>query len=102
MKEEIKIIHEKENPLFGRKEVIIKIKKESTPSYDEIRKIIFEKYSSGPEKIKIKRVMARFGSKEFTANVFLYNSEKDKNEIELMKKKDKIASSSEKKEEVKK
>lgn len=80
--ENIETINEKENPLFSRKEVIIKIKEKSVPSHADTEKIISEKFSTNPESIKVKKIDARFGSDEFIISAFIYSSPEEKNKIE--------------------
>lgn len=88
--EEIKINEEKENLLFNRKEISFNIRREQTPSRAEVLDIVAEKFSTPKENIKIKNIGGRFGSKDFNVNVFIYNSEEDKNRVEIKKKKDAI------------
>ncbi|MBI2044320.1 hypothetical protein HYT24_03075 [Candidatus Pacearchaeota archaeon] len=96
------VIHEKDNPFFGRKEIIIKIKKETHPNQVEIKKTISEKYSSDPKHIKIKKISAKYGTKEFSVSAFVYKSEEEKKIVEIKKKKDDKSSGHEVKQEVKK
>ncbi len=87
----IKILEEKENPLFNRNEVILEITNEVVPSNKEVEKLISEKFSSNPQKIKIKKIEGRFGSKNFKIIANIYSSENDKNNIEIKTKKQRDA-----------
>ena len=83
-----KIKEEKENLLFNRKEIYFEVQADVTPSRSETLKFISEKFSSPIENIKIKNIKGRFGSNIFSGSVFIYKSEKDKDRLEIKKKKD--------------
>jgi len=85
---ELKIINETENPLFNRKEIQLSLKADTTPSREEVVKIISEKFSIPVESIKIKKISGKFGSKVFTVIANLYASEEKKDKIESKKKKE--------------
>ncbi len=89
--ENFKILEEKENPLFNRKEIKLSVEAEVTPSNSEAEKFISEKLSVSIENIKIKKISGRFGSKTFTIIVNIYNSKENKNGTELKFKKNKKA-----------
>lgn len=86
--ENFKIIEEKENPLFKRKEIKFTIDAEITPSHANIEKLISEKFSTQLENIKIKNILGKFGSKTFTVSVNIYASKEDKENTEPKSKKD--------------
>jgi len=79
--ENIKIIEEKENPLFSRKEITLEISAEITPKREDAEKIISEKKSVLAETIDIKKIFGKFGSKTFKIIAHIYSSkdEKEKN-----------------------
>jgi len=83
-----KVTEEKENPLFNRKEISFEVKANITPNRLETLKFVSEKFSSPIENIKIKGINGKFGSNIFSGSVFIYNSEEDKNGVEIKKKKD--------------
>ena len=85
----ISIIEEKKNPLFNRKEIKFQIESNITPSYAELEKLITEKFSTHAENIAIKKINGKFGSNNFTVEVNVYNSKKDRDETEPASKKDK-------------
>lgn len=85
------IINEKSNPLFNRKEIVLEIESEITPSYSEAEKIVSEKFKTNPESLKIKKVHGKFGSKFFVIDANIYSSKEDKEGIEAKPKKDKKA-----------
>jgi len=83
-----RLIEEKENPLFNRKEVVFEVRAKITPNRSEVKKLISEKFSTKDENIKIKKIHGRFGSNNFNVTSFIYKSEEDKNKIEPKTKKD--------------
>ncbi|MCK4552941.1 hypothetical protein KAT80_01940 [Candidatus Pacearchaeota archaeon] len=85
----MEIINEKENKLFNRKEIQINIEAEITPSHEEAKKLISEKFSTQPENIRIKKILGKFGSKVFEISANIYFSEEEKNKTEIFSKKEK-------------
>lgn len=77
-----KIISEKENPMFSRKEIIVEIKQELSPKNSDIQVLLGEKFSSSPETIKIDNIISKFGSDIFTINAKVYKSKEEKDSIE--------------------
>ena len=75
---DLKIIQEKENPLFNRKEVQVSVKGEITPNNAEAEKSISEKFSTPAENIKIKKIHGKFGSKTFIISANIYKSKHGK------------------------
>ena len=84
----LKVISEKENPLFKRKEVKVSISSEKSPSREEISKLLSEKFSIPAENVKIKGIWGSLGSKIFDIEANLYSSKKDKDLVEFKKKKE--------------
>ena len=78
----LKIIHEMENPLFSRKEIIAEIKKETSPKRTEIEALFSEKFSANPEAIKVDKILSKFGSDVFVVHARIYKSKEDKESIE--------------------
>lgn len=91
VKMETQIINEKKNPLFNRKEIILEIESEITPSHVEAEKIISEKFSTSAELIKIKKISGKFGSQNFKISANIYLSKEEKEDIEAKTKKKKEA-----------
>jgi len=85
---ELKIIDEKENLLFKRKEIKMEITREVTPSHAEVEKIISEKFSAPFDLIKIKKISGKFGSKKFEINANIYSSKEEKENTEIKSKKE--------------
>lgn len=88
---EIKIISEKKNPLFNRKEIVLEIGSEKVPSNVESEKIVSEKFKAEPEAVKIKKIFGKFGSKNFKIQANVYSSKEEKENTEPKPKKDKKA-----------
>lgn len=84
-----KVTEKKENLLFNRKEIFFEIQANITPSRLETSEFFSKKFSVPVENIKIKSINGKFGSNIFSGSVFIYNSEKDKDRVEIKKKKDK-------------
>lgn len=83
---ETQIIEEIQNPLFNRKEVVLKTKAEHNPSKKEIADLLSEKFSSDAKNIEIKKIEGKFGVKTFTITAHIYSSEKDKEKTILKSK----------------
>ncbi len=78
----LQIIAEKKNPMFNRKEIILEIGSEITPSHAEAEKIVSEKFKTTPEFLKIKKIQGNFGSKNFKISANIYSSKEEKDNIE--------------------
>lgn len=76
-----KIIQEKENPLFKRKEIILNIELDVSPSKKDVEKLVAEKFSVPEENIYVKKIEGKFGSREFRVFVHVYSSAQDKKNI---------------------
>jgi len=75
-------MHEKENPVFLRKEIMAEITKEVIPKRTEIEALLSEKFSTIPEAIKVERIISRFGSNKFRIEARIYKSKESKENIE--------------------
>ena len=80
------IVKEFKNNLLKRKEVEIIGSYESNPGFEKARKDIATHFKTSEELVVIKNVKNSFGSNEFLINVFVYNSNADKERIEQKKK----------------
>ena len=78
MNSDIKILEEKDNPLFNRKEVKIVVSSEANPSKKDSEEIISEKFSSSSETIAIKTIKGKFGRNTFLISANIYKSTEDK------------------------
>ena len=87
----LKVTSEKKNPLFNRKEIILEVESEITPSHIEAEKIVSEKFKATSETFKIKKIHGKFGSKVFQISANIYSSKEEKENIEAKPKKEKKA-----------
>ncbi len=87
---ELQISEEKNNALFKRKEITATAEAESTPSREEVLKVLTEKFSVPVENIKIKGIHGKFGSKTFNIQANIYEFAEDKETIEIKKKKETV------------
>ena len=85
----IKIIQEKENNLFKRKEIKAEIHASKVPSKEEISELIAKKFSAEKQAVVIEKVSGKFGSSLFSISAKIYSSPADKDKIEPKSKKDK-------------
>ncbi len=70
-----------ENKLFSRKEIEIVVETERVPSQTEAKEFIKKEFNTNPNLIRIKRILGKFGSREFTISVDIYNSQEEFNRI---------------------
>lgn len=82
-----KILNQRENPLFNRKEVEVNIEASVAPKISEAEEIIAKEFSSSPENVKIKKIRGNFGSNEFVITAKVYTSKEEKEKIEPKSKK---------------
>lgn len=87
--EDIKVVREIDNPLFKRKEVELTVRAKINPSKNEVDKMLSEKYSSNPDKIRIKKIDSQFGSNEFRITANIYETREDMFNTERFSKKEK-------------
>jgi|GEM_PF-1249972 len=85
----LKILKQRENPLFNRKEIEVNLEANVAPKIREAEELIAKEFSSQPENVKIKKIKGRFGSKNFIISANIYNSKEDKDKIEPKSKKEK-------------
>ncbi len=86
---ELKITNENANSLFERKEITATVISPATPSKDEIKKILSEKFASAPETVRVLEIQGCFGSSEFSIKANIYKSKEMLGEIERRSKKEK-------------
>ncbi len=85
MTEKLKILNEKKNPIFDRREIEVNVVMDITPKIKEAEELIGKEFSANPENVKIKKIKGRFGSNSFiiTANIYSSKEEKDKVETKI-------------------
>ena len=81
-------MQEKENPLFDRKEIIIEVESDVSPSLREALRAVAEKFQTDEENVKIKKIDARFGSRNFIISANVYKSREEKESLERKSKKE--------------
>ena len=84
----LKILEERHNHLFKRKEIRASLDSEITPSRSHILELLSKKFETPKENIKIKGIRGNFGIKNFTIEANIYNSVEEKDMVELKKKKE--------------
>ena len=80
---ETKIISQKKNPFLDREEILMEIKSNVAPSFEDVRKAI----GKDENLTVVKKVEGNFGRHIFNAEIVLYNSTKSKDKIETIPKK---------------
>lgn len=76
------IVKEFRNPLLKRREVQVSVESDVNPGFAKIQEACVQHFKSVVEHIVIKSLKGSFGSREFFAEVFIYDSVEDKNAIE--------------------
>ena len=84
----LNVVEEKNNNLFKRREIRATLDSEITPSRTEVLGLVSKKFSCPIENIKIKSIKGNFGTRSFTILANIYDSEKNKDMLELKKKKE--------------
>ncbi len=85
----LKILKQRENPLFNRKEIEVSIEANVAPKMQETEEFIAKEFSTNHENVKVKKIKGRFGSTNFTITANIYHSKEDKDKIEPKSKKEK-------------
>ena len=78
----LKILKEKENSLFSRKEISFELPAEITPSNKEVLELISKNLSVPEETIKVKKIYGKFGSKDFIIDANVYSTKENKEKVE--------------------
>jgi len=87
---ENKIIEEKENLLFNRKEIVLEVSANVNPKNSEALEIVSKQFSTPAEQIKIKGIYGKFGTQKFkiVANIYKTIQDKEKTEVKTKQEKD--------------
>jgi ribosomal protein S24E len=67
-----KVLNDKKNPLFKRRELELEIESMVIPSKSDIQKRISEDFSSPEENIFVKSIKGKFGSRILKISSFIY------------------------------
>jgi ribosomal protein S24E len=73
----LKVITEKVNPLFSRKEVRVAIEASAVPTKEQAAKLIAEKYSTKADLVRIKEIQGKFGTQIIIIDSDIYDNEKE-------------------------
>lgn len=74
----------KQNLLLKRKEIIFNIASGKNPSFDEMKKLLAEKFSISEENVDVKSIFGGFGRDNFQIKAFVYDSKKDLDAIKIL------------------
>jgi ribosomal protein S24E len=69
------------NELFNRQELVLEIKSEKNPSFDEVKKMISDKIKKPEENIYVKNILGSFGNNTFEIKAQVYDSLDNLNSI---------------------
>jgi len=89
---DLKILKQRENPLFNRKEIEINIETNIAPKISETEAFIAKEFSSNIDNVKVKKIKGRFGSNNFIITANIYDSKEDREKTEPKSKKEKKTS----------
>ncbi len=71
----MKVLEQKENPLFSRKEVVVLVERvDATPSRVEVLKQLSEFFKASPDTIVIDSITQKFGERQATVNAKIYSN----------------------------
>ncbi len=80
---------EKHNPLFGRREIRMKIEQPVPPKKEDAAKMVAEKFSAPEETVHIEKIEEKFGTESFIIVADIYSSKEEKDRINTINKKPK-------------
>ena len=69
---EVEVVERKENPLLYRDEIIIRVKKDVTPSRKEAKEIVVAQTGASPEQVIVKKIKGKSGRREFLIEAYVY------------------------------
>ncbi len=78
----MKTIKDFRNELLKRKEIVFSIDAISNPGFTKMREECAKYFNAEIERVVVRNVSNKFGSKEFFIEAFIYDSAKDKEKIE--------------------
>jgi len=86
-KMEFKLLNEKKDVLFNRREMQLEIKEKVIPSKEQVKEKLAEKYSVDKENIEVIKISGKFGVNVFNIIAHVYDSKEEKNKTVLKSKK---------------
>ena len=72
---EVEVVESRDNPLLSRREIIVKVSAEATPSRKDVKELVAAKTGANPSLIVVKKIGGRSGSHDFFAEVYIYQDE---------------------------
>ncbi len=88
---EFKLLEDKENPLFNRREMKLEITEEVIPSKESVKEGLASKYSVEKSLIDILNISGKFGVRIFTIKANIYKNQEEMNNTVLKSKKQRVA-----------
>ncbi len=88
---EFKLLEEKENPLFNRREMKFEIKEKVIPSKETVKEELAKKYSVDKELVQVMDISGKFGVQIFKVTTHIYKDKEDMNKTILKSKKQRDA-----------
>lgn len=82
----MKVLHEKNNSLLKRKEVLVESDYEANPGFEKAGNDLAQHFKTENDVVVVRKVGSSYGSEQFVIEAMIYNSVKDKNDIEPKKK----------------
>lgn len=76
----MEIKKDNKNELMQRREVIVQVEMEKTPSNAESAKLVVDEFKSSEDKVMIEQVKGTFGKKTFLIKASIYNTKELKDE----------------------
>jgi ribosomal protein S24E len=76
------IVNDFKNNLLKRREIEVVVQADKNPGLDQAKKLVAEQIGVSEEVVAVKTLTSRFGRDTFTINAFVYDSLKDKEQIE--------------------
>ena len=69
---EVEVVERRDNPLLYREEVVLRVKKEATPSRKEAKELVVAQTGVSPENVVVKRIYGKTGAREFLVEAYIY------------------------------
>lgn len=85
----MEIIKETRNEFLKRKEFEAVKGSDASPSHEDIKGLIAQKFNVEAERIAVKAIKNNFGSRDFLVNFYIYDSNNDFKKLEVRNRKKK-------------
>jgi ribosomal protein S24E len=80
---EFKIVNRVKNPLLNREEITMETSSDAAPSFADVVK----QTGKNESVVAVKKIQGNFGTRNFTTEIFVYDSPEDKKNIEVVPRK---------------